>query len=336
VPLVEIVSEPDLATPAAAADYLQTLHQLLLYTGSSDANLEEGSLRCDANVSLRRRGESALGTKAEVKNLNSFRNLARALEYEIQRQREVLAGGGRVVQETRGFDAERGVTRAQRSKEEAHDYRYFPEPDLPPLVVDAERGAALRAGLPEVPWERRRRFREELGLAPEEARELTAAPALAEYFEAAVAAGGGPKPVANWVMGEVRRELRARRVEVDAAPPPARLARLVGLVEAGALSTSAAKEVFAAIWESGEEPVAAVERLGLGLVRDEAALRAWVEAVLAEFPAQVEQLRAGKTQVEGFLVGQVMKRSAGRAEPRRAQELVRSLAALPNLAPPRP
>ena len=334
VPLVEIVSEPDLATPAEAADYLQTLHQVLLYTETSDGNLEAGSLRCDANVSVRRCGDTRLGTKSEVKNLNSFRNVARALEYEIRRQTELLEAGERVVQETRGFDAEAGVTRLQRSKEEAHDYRYFPEPDLPALVLAPERLAALADSLPELPWERRRRFQEVFALSADDARELVSSRELADYFETAARAHpAGAKAVANWVMGELRRALKERRLEVGAAAVPAeRLARLVALVDAGTLSNSAAKDVFAAVWESGEEPEAAVERLGLAQVSDEAAVRRWVEGVIEEHPAQVAQLRAGKAQVLGFLVGQVMKRSAGRAEPQLVQELVRrSIAALQNV-----
>jgi aspartyl-tRNA(Asn)/glutamyl-tRNA(Gln) amidotransferase subunit B len=334
VPLVEIVSEPDLATAEEAADCLQTLHQVLLYTGASDGNLEEGSLRCDANVSVRRSGDTRLGTKSEVKNLNSFRNLARAVDYEIRRQTELLESGERVRQETRSFDAEAGVTRPQRSKEEAHDYRYFPEPDLPDLVVTAERLAALGASLPELPWERRRRFQQEFALSAEDARELVSSRELADYFEAAARGRpSGAKAVANWVMSELRRTLKDHRLEVaEAAVPPERLGRLVDLVEGGALSSSAAKAVFAAVWESGEEPAAAVERLGLAQVSDEVAVRRWVEAVIEEHPAQVAQLRAGKSQVLGFLVGQVMKRSAGRAEPRLVQELVRrTIAALQNV-----
>jgi aspartyl-tRNA(Asn)/glutamyl-tRNA(Gln) amidotransferase subunit B len=323
VPLVEIVTEPDLATPAQAQDLLQTLHQLLLYTDTSDGNLEEGSLRCDANVSVRRRGETILGAKTEVKNLNSYRHVARALEHEIARQTAVLEAGGRVIQETRTFDAASGATRPLRSKEEAHDYRYFPEPDLPPLAVSAERQAAIRAELPELPRERRARFAAAYGLPADDARVLAASRDLADYFEAAARAyPGNPKEVANWVMTEVLRELKERRSVVGAAPPPERLAALVALVDGGTLSGSAAKQVFAAVWESGEEPAEAVERLGLAQVSDEGRLVAWVEAALAEHPAQAAGLRAGKTQLLGFFVGQVMKRSRGRAEPRRVGELL--------------
>ncbi len=327
VPLVEIVSEPDLRTAAEAQDYMRSLHQLLLYTGVSDGNMEEGSLRCDANVSVRRPG-APLGTKTEVKNLNSFRYVARALEHEIERQTALLEGGGRVVQETRSFDAAQGTTRLLRSKEEAHDYRYFPEPDLPPLVVPAERIARLRAELPELPWARRRRLMERYGLTRDDAQDLTAARELADYFEAAAAAlPAHPRAVANWVRGALLGALKERRVELAEALAPARLAELVGQVESGAISNTAAKEVFAAVWDSGEAPRAAVERLGLSQVSDEAELRRWVEAVVGENPEQAARYRGGKAQLLGFFVGRVMKLSGGRAEPRRVQELVRDVLA---------
>ncbi|MFL6199605.1 MAG: Asp-tRNA(Asn)/Glu-tRNA(Gln) amidotransferase subunit GatB [Thermoanaerobaculia bacterium] len=329
VPLVEIVSRPDMASAAEAADYLQTLHQLLLYTGTSDANMEEGSLRCDANVSVRRRGETQLGTKAEVKNLNSFRNVARAIEHEIGRHVQLLEAGGRVAQETRSFNADTGVTRLLRSKEEAHDYRYFPEPDLPPLVLSAERIEAVRAALPELPWERRRRMTARYGLAPADTGVLTSSRELADYFEAAASAlPGNPKGIANWVMGEVLREVKERRIGIDHLGlgkilPPERLAAIVGLVDAGRISNSAAKEVFAAVWQSGEEPAAAVERLGLGQVSDTSQIERWIDEVIEAHPAQVGQVRSGKVQVMGFLVGQVMKRSGGRADPKVVQQLLR-------------
>jgi|SRR6185369_6624095 len=325
VPLVEIVSRPDMSTATEAQDYLQTLHQVLLYTETSDGNMEEGSLRCDANVSVRRRGETRLGTKSEVKNVNSFRNVGRAIEFEIGRQIGLLESGGRVAQETRSFDAGAGVTRLMRSKEEAQDYRYFPDPDLPPLVVTAERAAALRGELPELPWQRRSRFVEQYGLPVADALVLTGARELSDYFEAAVAAlPANPKGIANWVMTEVLRELKERKAMIsDVSVPPVRLAALVGLVDAGKLSSSAAKEVFAAIWGSGEEPAMAMDRLGLGQVNDMSQIEAWVEEVVRDHPAQVTQYRAGKVQLISFLVGQVMKRSAGRAEPKSVQQLLR-------------
>ncbi len=329
-PLVEIVSRPEISSAAEAQDYLQTLHQLLLYTRTSDGNMEAGSLRCDANVSVRRSGDPKLGTRAEVKNLNSFKNVARAIEHEIERQIEILEDGGRVVQETRSFDADTGTTRTLRSKEEAHDYRYFPDPDLPPLVIDDVRRAALVAALPELPWLRRARFAALYGLSAADATQLTGARELADYYEATVAAlpegeirRKGAKPAANWVMGEVLRELKERKVGPEAAIAPERLAALVAAIELGKISASAAKEVFAAIWESDEEPAAAIERLGLGQVSDTGQIELWVREVIAEFPAQVAQLQGGKLQVLSFLVGQVMKRSAGRAQPPAVQQLMR-------------
>jgi aspartyl-tRNA(Asn)/glutamyl-tRNA(Gln) amidotransferase subunit B len=327
VPLVEIVSRPDMSSAAEAQDYLQTLHQLLLYTGTSDGNMEEGSLRCDANISVRKRGEAKLGTKVEIKNVNSFRNIGRAIEHEIERQTGVLESGGRVSQETRSFNADTGTTRTMRSKEEAHDYRYFPDPDLPPLVLAPERIDGLRAELPELPWQRRARFAEQYGVTADAAQVLTTSRELADYYEAAVtgmpAGASNPRGIANWVMGEVLRDVKERKVELSGTIPPGRLAALVGMVDAGKISTSAAKEVFTAILESGEEPAAAVERLGLAQVSDTSQIERWIEEVIEQSPAQVAQYRAGKVQIVGFLVGQVMKRSGGRAEPKVVQQLLR-------------
>jgi len=324
VPLVEIVSRPDMSSAAEAQDYLQTLHQLLLYTQTSDGNMEEGSLRCDANVSVRRRGETALGTKAEVKNLNSFRNVARAIEHEIERQIALIESGGRVAQETRSFDAATGATRLMRSKEEAHDYRYFPDPDLPPLVVTAERREAIRAALPELPWQRRARLAAQYGLPAADAQVLTASRELADYYEAAAAAlPDNPKGIANWVQGEVLRDVKERKVELGGTITPERLAGLVAMVDAGKISNSAAKEVFAAVAPTGDDPAAAVERLGLAQVSDSSQIERWIDEVIEQNPAQVAQYRAGKVQIAGFLVGQVMKLSGGRAEPKIVQQLMR-------------
>jgi aspartyl-tRNA(Asn)/glutamyl-tRNA(Gln) amidotransferase subunit B len=323
VPLVEIVSAPDLRSAAEAQDYLQTLHRVLLYTGTSDGNMEEGSLRCDANVSVRPAGQSAFGTKVEVKNLNSFRNLAKSIDYEIERQIGRLESGQGVVQETRTFDAATGVTRPMRGKEEAHDYRYFPEPDLPALVLAAERVESLRRALPELPWQRRARFGGEYGLSPDDARLLTSTPDLADYFEAAVRHHpSNPKGIANWVMTEVLRELKERHSTVATALRPERLARLVEMVDTGALSGRGAKEVLAAIWEIDEEPAAAMTRLGLTQVRDSGEIATWIDAVLREHPGPVAQYLDGKTKALGFLVGEVMKRSGGRADPRQARDLL--------------
>ena len=324
VPLVEIVSRPDMSTAAEAQDYLQTLHQLLLYTETSDGNMEEGSLRCDANVSVRRKGETKLGTKVEIKNVNSFRNIGRAIEHEIDRQIGVVETGGHVTQETRSFNADTGTTRTMRSKEEAHDYRYFPEPDLPPLVLTPERIAALQAELPELPWQRRSRVAEQYGVPADAAEVLTSSRELADYYETAVASlPSNPKAIANWVMGEVLRDVKERKVELSGTISPERLAALVGMVDAGKISNSAAKEVFAAAASTGEDPAAAVERLGLAQVSDTSQIERWIEEIVEQNPSQVAQYRAGKVQVVGFLVGQVMKRSGGRAEPKTVQQLLR-------------
>jgi aspartyl-tRNA(Asn)/glutamyl-tRNA(Gln) amidotransferase subunit B len=323
VPLVELVTEPVMTLPSEAQDFLQTLHRALLFLEVSDGNLEEGSLRCDANVSLRPASCAQLGTKVEVKNLNSFKHVARAIEYEIERQSAVLEAGGEIVQETRSFEAASGSTLTLRGKEEAHDYRYFPDPDLPPPTLSAERIAALGESLAELPWHRRERFVEELGLSRDEASQLTSDPQLANFFEAV--AGTDParaRAASNWVRTEVLREVHARHVGLDQALPPERLVELIALVEEGRLSNSAGKQVFAEIWESGESPASAMERLGLAQVSDLARLREWVAEVVAEHSAAVAQLRAGEGKVIGFLVGQVMRRSQGRADPAQARRLI--------------
>ncbi|HUP24815.1 MAG TPA: Asp-tRNA(Asn)/Glu-tRNA(Gln) amidotransferase subunit GatB [Thermoanaerobaculia bacterium] len=338
VPLVEIVTEPDLHGAAEAQDFMQSMHQVLLYTGVSDANLEEGSLRCDANVSLRRSGAAELGSKVEIKNLNSFRHLARAIEYEVERQTALLEGGRDVESETRSFDASSGTTRPLRSKEEAHDYRYFPEPDLLPLWLDEKGLVAQESALPELPWELRARFQTQYGLDAEEAALFAAHLELARYFEQVAAlTQGSPRAAANWVRTEVLRELNLRGAGSDAAPAPRRLARLIGMVDDQRLSSTGAKQVFLALWDGEEEPEGVSERLGLLQVRDEAQLRGWVDAVAAEHPAAVAQLQAGESKVLGFLVGQVMRRSAGRADPvlarRQLEELAGAAAAGAGAAP---
>ena len=325
VPLVEIVSEPEIRSAAEAEDYLRSLHQLLMFTGASDGNMEEGSLRCDANISIKRSEETQLGTKVEVKNLNSFKNVARAVEHEIARQSALLDQGQTVAQETRGFDADSGRTKSLRGKEAAHDYRYFPEPDLPVLHLSPARLAGLRSALPEMPWIRRARLADTLGLSPAEARDLVAVRGLADYFEAVVAAAPAlPRAAANWVRNDVARELKERGAGLDGAIAPARLAEVLTLVERGELSSGAARDLLRTIWSTDESAAAAMERLGLAQVKDETQLLTWVSEVLRESPDQAAQFRAGRTQVVGYLVGQVMKRSAGRAEPRRIQELVRA------------
>ncbi len=329
VPLAEIVSLPELHAPDEAHAYLVALHALLTYAGVSDGNMEEGSLRCDANVSLRPRGQEALGTRVELKNLNSFRHVARALEYEIARQGALLAAGGVVTQETRLWDAERGESAPLRSKEEAHDYRYFPEPDLPPVRVEPGWLAEQRAALPEMPSDKRRRFVARWGLPAYDAGVLTQSRELADWFEAVAEVSGNAKAASNWVMNELLAHLNEQGVTLAACRVrPAQLAALIGLVDAGTLGGTAAKAVFAAMWASGDEPAAIVAREGLAQVSDVDELQAAVDAVLAAHPAQVASYRRGKTGTLGFFVGQVMRRSGGRANGRLVQELLeRALAA---------
>jgi aspartyl-tRNA(Asn)/glutamyl-tRNA(Gln) amidotransferase subunit B len=320
VPLAEIVSEPDLRSPAEARAYLTTLRQILIYAGASECSMEQGSLRVDANISIRRAGESRLGTKAEVKNLNSFANVERALEAERVRQVALLESGGRVAQVTLLFNAATGQVKELRSKEESHDYRYFPDPDLPPLVLDDAWIAAGRASLPELPEARRSRLELALGLPAYDARVLTSEIPLADYYESVVAEGVDPKTAANWVMGDVMATFN----ETGAFPvAPGRLASLVGLVRAGTLSHQAAKRVYAEMVQSPDgEPAAVAERLGLVQVSDLSALATWVDEVLAANPAEVARYRAGETKLLGFFVGQVMKRSQGKADPKGVQPVL--------------
>jgi len=323
VPLVEIVTEPEIRSPADAQAYLQALHQVLLYTGASDGNMEEGSMRCDANLSLRPAGEALLGTKTEVKNLNSFRHVARALEYERERQLHILTSGGRVEQETRSFEPASGVTRSLRSKEEAHDYRYFPEPDLPAVSLTEARIQHQAERLPELPWVKSARFRDTYRLRPEEAALLASTSALAAYYEMAVAAHPtGARSIANWVMTEILRELRERSIDIEAAVAPERLAGIAALVDSGKLSATAAKDVLAEAWDSAETPEQIVDRLGVRQVRDDDQLEAWADAAIAANPKAASQYRGGRRQALGYLVGQVMKASRGSAEPRAVREIL--------------
>ncbi len=324
VPLVEIVSEPELAGPEEAHAYLSALRAVLVFASVSDGNMEEGSLRCDANVSVRPRGAQALGTRTEVKNLNSFRHVARAIEHEVARQVALLESGHAVVQETRLWNAERGETAPMRSKEDAHDYRYFPEPDLPPLEVGAEWLAEVRGSLPELPAERRRRFVAEYALPEYDASVLTQERELADYFEEAARESGQPKLASNWIMTELLRKLKEdARPLAQATVAPAALAGLVKLVAAGSISGTTAKDVFERMWASGEPAAAIVEREGLAQLDDEAALEAAVAEVVAASPEQVESYRGGKAAALGWFVGQVMRRTGGRANPRRVNELLR-------------
>jgi aspartyl-tRNA(Asn)/glutamyl-tRNA(Gln) amidotransferase subunit B len=324
VPLVEIVSEPDLRSAADAAEFFSHLRAILVWLGVNDGNMEEGSLRCDANVSVRPRGQSALGTKAEVKNLNSFRFLQRALEHEIARQIDVISGGARVVQETRLWDAAAGRTVSMRSKEEAHDYRYFPEPDLPPVVVDAERIASIRASMPELPEATRRRFVDTLALPEYDAGQLTQSRELAAFFEAAVAAGAPAKAASNWIMGELMRLLNEHDATIATSPiDPVRLAGLLALVEKGTISGSMAKGVFEKMYRSGQTADAIVAAEGLAQIDDEAQIVALIAEVIAANDGPVADYRGGKTSAFGFLVGKVMKAAAGKANPKRVNELLK-------------
>ena len=324
VPLVEIVTEPDLRGPEEAHAYLTALRAILLYAEVSDGNMEEGSLRCDANVSIRPRGAATLGTRTEIKNLNSFRNVSRALEHEIARQVAVVEAGGEVLQETLLWDPDRGETVSMRSKEEAHDYRYFPEPDLPPLVTDAEWIDEARRSLPELPAERRLRLASEYGLPGYDASVLTQERAVADYFEAAARSSGNAKAVSNWVMTEVMRKLKEGGGGVASSPvSPAALAGLVRLIDAGTISGKIAKDVFERMWATGEPAAAIVEREGLTQLSDDSALEAIVAEVVAAFPEQAASYRGGKTAALGWFVGQVMKRTGGRANPQRVNELLR-------------
>ena len=320
IPLAEIVSEPELRSPAEARAYLTTLRQILVYAGVSECSMEQGSLRVDANISIRRPGESRLGTKTEVKNMNSFANVERALEAERTRQAALVDAGEPVRQVTLLFNAGTGQVKPLRSKEESHDYRYFPDPDLPPLVLGPAWIAEQRAALPELPEARRTRLETAFGIPAYDARVITSEASLAEYFESVVAAGVEPKTAANWVMGDVMTTFN----ETGAFPVPARhLASLIGLVRQGTVSHQAAKRVYAEMAQSPDgDPGAVAERLGLVQVSDQGALAGWVDEVLAAFPAEAARYRTGETKLMGFFVGQVMKRSQGKADPKGVQPVL--------------
>ncbi len=312
VPLIEIVTEPDLRSAADAAAFFSRLREILVWLGVNDGNMEEGSLRCDANVSVRRAGETTLGTKAEVKNLNSFRFLEKALDHEIERQIEIVRSGARVVQETRLWDPAAGHTVSMRSKEEAHDYRYFPEPDLPPLTVDAARVERIRAGMPELPEARRRRFVDRYALPEYDAAQLTQSREVSDYFEAAVAAGASPKVAGNWIINIAGSSL-----------PIDRLTGLLALVEKNVISGSIAKTVFDTMIASGRTAEEIVAAEDLAQIDDEGQIARLVAEVLARNASAVAQYRGGKSSAFGFLVGQVMKAAGGKANPKRVNELLK-------------
>ena len=323
-PLLEIVSEPDLRGAREAVAYARALHALVTWIGICDGNMQEGSFRCDANVSVRRAGDR-LGTRCEIKNLNSFRFMERAIEYEARRQIELLDEGGRVEQETRLYDPERDETRSMRTKEEAHDYRYFPDPDLLPLVVTEAQIARIRDTLPELPEARRARFERQYGLPAYDARVLTASRAAADYYEAMVkASGADPKLCANWQMGELAAALnRDERDIAESRVAPEALGWLVRQVAAGALTGKMAKQAFEASWTSGEAPQAVVEKQGLKPISDATTIERLVDEVLAAHAQQVADYRAGKEKAFNSLVGQVMKASKGKANPAQVNEILR-------------
>jgi aspartyl-tRNA(Asn)/glutamyl-tRNA(Gln) amidotransferase subunit B len=325
VPLMETVSRPELRSPEEAAAYLRAFRAVLVYLGVCDGNMEEGSLRCDANISLRPRGATELGTKVEIKNLNSFRNVQRALEFEVERQARALAAGERIVQETRLWDADRGYTRSMRSKEYAHDYRYFPEPDLVPLVVDAALIAESRTALPELPRARRERFVTEYRLPAYDAAILTQTKALAEYYEAAAGEAANSKAVSNWILSELLRALPSaddERAIAECPVRPAHLGQLVRLIDDGTISGKIAKDVFERMLRSGEAPGAIVARERLTQVADTGAIEAAIDQVLAGNPKPLEDWKKGKTAAAQALVGLVMKATGGKANPAKVRQLL--------------
>jgi aspartyl-tRNA(Asn)/glutamyl-tRNA(Gln) amidotransferase subunit B len=328
VPLLEIVSEPDMRTREEAGAYLRMLRQILQYLGICDGNMEEGSFRCDANVSIRPSGTETLGTKIEIKNLNSFRAIEKALEYEIERQVQVLSEGGKLIQETRLWDENREETRSMRSKESAHDYRYFPDPDLVPLVIDDAWIADIRASLPELPAERKARLMSDYSLSPYEAELLTGRRDIADYFEAAVKIYANPKALSNWIVGDVFRVLKERKLDAQLYighwPIAAQhLAEMVRLIDRGIISGKIGKTVFEAILDSGRAPQQIVQEQGLEQVSDTASIESAVDKILAANAKQVEQYKSGSEKVFGFFVGQIMKATQGKANPQKVNEILR-------------
>jgi aspartyl-tRNA(Asn)/glutamyl-tRNA(Gln) amidotransferase subunit B len=325
-PLLEIVSEPDMRSAKEAVAYMKKIHSLVRYLEICDGNMQEGSFRCDANVSVRPKGQEKFGTRAELKNINSFRNVERAINYEIERQIDVLESGGEVIQETRLYDADKNETRAMRSKEEANDYRYFPDPDLLPLIIDEETINEIKATLPELPNEKRDRFVNELGLSLYDASVLTSSRELATYFESLLAATGGkdPKQCANWVIGDVSGALNKANLDISESPVSAeQLASVLNRISDNTISGKIAKTVFEALWAGeGKDADEIIESKGLKQVTDTGAIEAMVDEVLANNPDQVQQYRDGKEQLIGFFVGQIMKASKGKANPAQVNELL--------------
>ena len=324
VPLIEIVSEPDLRSPEEAYDYVTRLKTLMLYLEVSDCNMEEGSLRVDANVSVRRAGATTFGVKTEVKNLNSFRFLQKALAYEIDRQIDVIEGGGEIIQETRLYDSREGRTYGMRTKEYAHDYRYFPEPDLLPLVITKDWKEVVRRSLPELPEARKQRFIQEYGLPEHDAAQLTSSKLLANYYEEAARASSEPKLAANWVLSELMYLLKEANKEIEQSPVSARpLAELVGLIKEGTISGKMGKDILAEMFTSGKSAREIMAAKGLEQINDAERIAAVVREIMAANPKQVEQYRGGKSATFGWLVGQVMKTTRGQANPQLVQEVLK-------------
>ena len=323
-PLCEIVSGPDMRSVQEAILYLQRLKQLVEYIGVSDANMEDGNFRADVNVSLRRDENSPLGVRCELKNMNSFSNIEKAVQYEIMRQAEILDNGGHVIQETRGFDVNKGVTRNLRDKEDAHDYRYFPEPDILPLSISTEQIESIRASMPELPEARIARFQAEMGLPEYDSRVLTQEKSWADWFEAAVALRNSPKAVSNWVMTEVLRIVKETGKAIEELPfGPGHIAQLVERIEDKTISGKIAKDVFALMSESGKTPDVLIDENGMRQVTDTGAIDAAVAKIIAANPTEVEAYRGGKEKLFGFFVGQVMRETKGKANPELVNELVK-------------
>lgn len=316
-PLIEIVSQPDMRSAAEAVAYLKKIHSILVFADICDGNLEEGNFRCDVNISVRPVGQKELGTRTELKNINSFRFVEKAIEFEMIRQIAVLSSGGRVIQETRGWDSAAGKSFSQRSKEEAHDYRYFPEPDLPPLVLGEDFIEEVRAEMPELPHAKRVRFESAYGLSPYDADQLTQAKDIAAFFEETVKAGGTPKASANWILSELLREMKGIEGAAIASSPvsPTQLAALIALIEKGTISGKIAKTVFDEMFKTKKDPAVIVQEKGLIQVLDEGAIQEWIQSVIAAHPDVVGEYKQGKEKVFAFLVGQVMKLSKGKASP---------------------
>jgi len=326
VPLIEIVSKPDIRTPEEAVAYLKMLRSILRYLEICDGNMEEGSLRCDANISLRPLGSSEFGVKTELKNMNSFRHVERALSYEIERQKSILESGGRIVQETRLWDEAKGITRSMRGKEEAHDYRYFPDPDLVPIVIDKDWIEEIKRGLPELPSEKKRRFISQYNLPPYDAEVLTSSKPLSEYFEETLKEYNRPKVVSNWIMSELLRQLNKDKKEVtECLIRPKDLAGLLKMIEDGTISGKIAKSVFEEMYMTGKTAKEIVKEKGLVQITDETALRGMAKRILDKYPNQVKEYKGGKKKLLGFFIGQIMKETKGKANPQLVNKIFKEL-----------